>query len=170
MILLFLCLLNLIHGLRLHAGESHNKSNLHIIVKLQEGLNGTGLRFVDCNPNCSSGTVFFDAPNVMDTPLVKWKHLQNMGMVYDIQYTVPQNKQTQHIDMIIRPSGCTSSSCEVSEESYPECRPGHILEREVCHVCQAGKYQEEILCKDCVNGKTSRPGVQSCTDINTVFT
>lgn len=163
MILVYLCFLNLVHGLRLHTGQFHNKSNFHIIAQLPGGIDGTGVRFVNCDPDCSSGTVFFNTYNLTNAPRIRWQRISTTSL-YDIQYTVPPDQQKQYIDMIIRPSGCTESSCEMSEESYPECGRGHILDATKCRICEAGKYQEEILCKTCVSGKTSGPGVQTCID------
>lgn len=166
MILLYMCLLSLVRGLTLQAGKFHNRSNFHIVVELPHGIVNTTIRFVDCTTGCANGTNLFKTTleNVQVSG-VSWSKVLVGGDLYNIEYDVPEDKQSLHIDMIVRPSDCNSSDCEVSEESYPGCRSGTILVQNGCINCPAGKYQEETSCKLCDIGKMSPPGSQICNDL-----
>lgn len=156
----YLLTLALTHGLHLHAGRHHNMSNYHMIAQLPNGLGGTSLLFVDCVPNCADGAILLNVSNLTATDSIRASRVtQN---IYDIQWSVPKDKQRDHIDMILIPSGCVERTCRISEESYPACKSGSILSNGTCHACTAGAYQNETRCSVCAAGQYSSQGATEC--------
>jgi len=152
--------LTLAHGMHLHAGRDHNMSNFHIIAQLPGGLNATGIMFIDCSPSCASGSVLLNVTDLTAADSIRASRV--LQDVYDIQWTVPEDKQRHHINMILVPPGCVERACRISEESYPECGPGSILTSGTCHACAAGAYQHETQCTVCAAGRYSARGASEC--------
>ena len=156
----YLLTLTLAHGLSLRAGRNHNVSNFNIIAELPGGLDATGIMFVNCVPNCASGTVLLNVTDLTTMNSIRTSEIAS-GL-YDIQWTVPKDKRSHHIDMILVPSGCVERACRISEESYPECTAGSILTDGMCRACSAGAYQQRTECTVCAAGRYSSQGASEC--------
>lgn len=167
-----------VHGKWLQAGKNHSKTNFHMIVQLRLGIESTGVRFVDCDPTCATGHVLYSTDDVTKDDAIRWKKLNEATNLYDIQYSVPQSQHRAHVLMAVRPSDCSSSSCESTEESLLECRSGTIKSEGQCKICEPGKYQQsnecvscspgrvslsaQVFCSACEAGKTSQEGSRTC--------
>lgn len=150
------------HGKRLQAGNLHSKANFHMVVQLPSGIASTRVRFVDCTPSCSTGEELYSTNDVTTDVNIRVKSLDEGAHLYDIQYAVPVEQQRPHILMAVRASDCSSTSCESTEESFLDCRPGSIKVGESCTECDAGEYQSEGECAVCVAGRASSVGSVKC--------
>lgn len=160
--ILCVCMALFSHGKRLQAGNLHSKANFHMVVQLPSGIASTRVRFVDCTPSCSTGEELYSTNDVTTDVNIRVKSLDEGAHLYDIQYAVPVEQQRPHILMAVRASDCSSTSCESTEESFLDCRPGSIKVGESCTECDAGEYQSEGECAVCVAGRASSVGSVKC--------
>jgi len=160
--ILCMCVSLLVHGKRLKAGKHHSKANFHMVVQLPSGIASTHVRFVDCTPSCANGQELYHTDDVETDGNIHVKSLSEGVHLYDIQYAVPVEQQRSHILMAVRASDCASTSCESTEESFLDCRPGSIKVGNSCSDCDAGEYQSEGECALCTAGRTSSVGSVSC--------
>jgi len=160
--ILCVCMALFSHGKRLKAGNLHSKANFHMVVQLPSGIASTRVRFVDCTPSCSTGEELYSTNDVTTDVNIRVKSLDEGAHLYDIQYAVPVEQQRPHILMAVRASDCSSTSCESTEESFLDCRPGSIKVGESCTECDAGEYQSEGECAVCVAGRASSVGSVKC--------
>ena len=160
--ILCVCMALFSHGKRLQAGNLHSKANFHMVVQLPSGIASTRVRFVDCTPSCSTGEELYSTNDVTTDVNIRVKSLDEGAHLYDIQYAVPVEQQRPHILMAVRASDCSSTSCESTEESFLDCRPGSIKVGQSCTECDAGEYQSEGECAVCVAGRASSVGSVKC--------
>ena len=159
--LLLLLTLGVVNGYRLRAGLHHSESVYHMIAQLPNGVDGLHVRFVDCTTSCDpTGDVLYETADASSDTAFDIERVQDN--IYDIRYNVPVAYRRQHIIMVIRPTWCADTTCELHEEVRTECAVGQVWSEFACHDCEAGKYQHGSQCRDCSPGKTSGAADVSC--------
>ena len=156
---------------QLNAGKEHsNGIGFHVIVNLINPV-GTAITFEDCGVDCSNTTsnyVIFHSPDVttetdpdfaLNAISLGLSGVSSTVHLYEIKYK--SGHAHHHIRAIITPPGCSSSACEIIEESIL-CDLGTVPGNGQCDTCSTGHFQQGITCAACASGKTSAPKAISC--------
>ena len=156
---------------QLNAGKEHsNGIGFHVIVNLINPV-GTAITFEDCGVDCSdttSNVQIFHSPDVTKETDPNFElNAISLGLsgvsstvhLYEIKYK--SGHAHHHIRAIITPPGCSSSACEIIEESIL-CDLGTVPGNGQCDTCSTGHFQQGITCAACASGKTSAPKAISC--------